>query len=1218
MNKLFKKIAGSIIGMAMAIGVGVVAGKSAVHEVEATTAGYTSIYKLDTTSCGNTSSNAYANIGTKTVENNDISIDWSLRGNGQQAPWRMGGKNLSGENREIYTQTALSQDVDRVEIGFGTAADVTVNSFTVTVHNSAENAADGSNAVATYTPTFAASSVIGVDFPNSYNGKFYRFVLNVTVSKKNNKNEWVNCYVQLSSIEFLKASSLTQLAKPNPIYNRTDNEITWPAVTNATSYQIKVDDGAFAAGSSPYSLSSLNLTSGMLHTVQIKAIGDGITYSDSDVASLKIAFLTHAGTESNPYTVEEARAVIDDNTGDLTLTEKCATGIVSEIVTAYSSEHGNITFNISSDGTTQAVQLQAYRVVGSSAYTIDSSDDVEVGDEVIISGTLKKYNSTYEFDAGSEVIYSSKIPAPAPTKTLKEIVIGGTYTTEFEYGAAFTFGGTVTAKYVEEGAQDKVLEASEYTITPAVGTQLTESGKVTISYTEGNETKTAEYNITVAEQQVPPTVEPTVALNVQSLSGKVGDEDVELTASIEHFSENPTLDYAWAAGNDKITVTKDSTHSEKATVHYVSEGESSVRLTVTNSATQPAESAQVEIQVTIAPASVTPTPTDEPIIIAANSLGLTSTKLAEEAEVDYLNVTYVVSADAGIQNPDYTGGDLLDTTGGVVFLKNPGYLYNKTALADNIAKFEVFINQNASSSLKIKVGFGSEALTAALTTADVNAGSSLGKVISSFTIPENSKFFRIDTSSGNAQIQVRITLGEASGGGSGEGGEGGEGSNEKGSQNNPYTVAEALAVAKALDPTGQTQNKVYTKGVITSTVKKSDQDGSYFFNIADKSGDEGLLVYWASCETQPEEGDEVLVNGYLKHYVKDNKSTYEILEGSFTITKSGGSGEGGEGGEGSNEKGSQNNPYTVAEALAVAKALNPAASTPSAVYTKGIITSKVTVSDQDGKFMFDIADEKGGEELLVYWASCDTQPEEGDEVLVNGKLKNFIKNEESTYEVINGSFTITKSGGEGGSGEGGEGGEGGGEEVTKATITFMANGGTGSMAAVQVDKGSQYTLPECKFTAPANKVFKGWKVNNSGSVKQPGEKITVSADTKLYAQWETRTLVNLTVTAPTKTDYFVGDKIDITGFKVVATYSNGDTEDVTNKIGSITIDTSKPGQKVITVTYDGMTQTFTINVTRNPDVHDGCHCSILAGSALISITTLMGAGLLMLRKRKEK
>ena len=72
--------------------------------------------------------------------------------------------------------------------------------------------------------------------------------------------------------------------------------------------------------------------------------------------------------------------------------------------------------------------------------------------------------------------------------------------------------------------------------------------------------------------------------------------------------------------------------------------------------------------------------------------------------------------------------------------------------------------------------------------------------------------------------------------------------------------------------------------------------------------------------------------------------------------------------------------------------------------------------------------------------------------------------------------------------------------VTTYTVSFDANGGTGTMANVTVISGN-YTLPPCTFTAPEGKQFKGWATSASGTVIT-GTSITVSADTKLFAIWE--------------------------------------------------------------------------------------------------------------------
>ena len=48
----------------------------------------------------------------------------------------------------------------------------------------------------------------------------------------------------------------------------------------------------------------------------------------------------------------------------------------------------------------------------------------------------------------------------------------------------------------------------------------------------------------------------------------------------------------------------------------------------------------------------------------------------------------------------------------------------------------------------------------------------------------------------------------------------------------------------------------------------------------------------------------------------------------------------------------------------------------------------------------------------------------------------------------------------------------------------------------------EYALPQCGFTAPEGKEFAGWKVNGQGDLLQPGEKINVTSNIELVAQWK--------------------------------------------------------------------------------------------------------------------
>ena len=71
------------------------------------------------------------------------------------------------------------------------------------------------------------------------------------------------------------------------------------------------------------------------------------------------------------------------------------------------------------------------------------------------------------------------------------------------------------------------------------------------------------------------------------------------------------------------------------------------------------------------------------------------------------------------------------------------------------------------------------------------------------------------------------------------------------------------------------------------------------------------------------------------------------------------------------------------------------------------------------------------------------------------------------------------------------------------TVSFNANGGTGSIDNAIVASGNEYILPDgTGLTAPTGKVFGGWKLNNEGDTKSAGTGIGVNSDVVLYAQWD--------------------------------------------------------------------------------------------------------------------
>ena len=79
------------------------------------------------------------------------------------------------------------------------------------------------------------------------------------------------------------------------------------------------------------------------------------------------------------------------------------------------------------------------------------------------------------------------------------------------------------------------------------------------------------------------------------------------------------------------------------------------------------------------------------------------------------------------------------------------------------------------------------------------------------------------------------------------------------------------------------------------------------------------------------------------------------------------------------------------------------------------------------------------------------------------------------------------------------------------SITFAANGASGTMSAVKADRGTTITLPACTFTAPAGKHFQAWDIG--GKTYAPGATFAVNGPITLKAIWASHTGGHATCTA---------------------------------------------------------------------------------------------------------
>ena len=253
--------------------------------------------------------------------------------------------------------------------------------------------------------------------------------------------------------------------------------VTIACATDGASIYYTLDGTEPTSNSTLYS-SAISIT----ETKTIKAIAKkDDAYSAVASATYSIFPVEHAGTQQDPYTVADARNAIDANIG---ITNIYATGIVSEIVTPYNSQYGNISYNISTDGLTTSDQLQAYRGKSYNGDNFTGAGDIQVGDVVVVYGTLKKYNDTYEFDQNNQLVSLNR-PAAVPVINAENVELAYNATSgEIAYTISNATEATLTAASTTDWISNIQVAADKVTFTTTANEgNIDREGFITLSYT---------------------------------------------------------------------------------------------------------------------------------------------------------------------------------------------------------------------------------------------------------------------------------------------------------------------------------------------------------------------------------------------------------------------------------------------------------------------------------------------------------------------------------------------------------------------------------------------------------------------------------------------------------------------------------------------------------------------------------------------------------------
>jgi len=264
------------------------------------------------------------------------------------------------------------------------------------------------------------------------------------------------------------------------------------------------------------------------------------------------------GSETNPYTVAQARAAIDAGTG---ITNVYATGIVSEIVTAYNPTYHNITYNISADGLTTSDQLQAFRGKSYDGDDFTSEDDIQVGDVVVVYGTLTKYSSTYEFTQNNQLVSLVR-------KTASNLTLTSDAEVELERTSAnanptsdITWTTSSTGAITCVSSNDAVATVTNAGVITAVGEG---SATITISQAADEDYKAGQASVTVNVTDNRSAVVTGIDLPAAQKTLTVGDANEFAPTGTIDGGFLGTLVYTYATSNASVVAVADNLFSAEA------------------------------------------------------------------------------------------------------------------------------------------------------------------------------------------------------------------------------------------------------------------------------------------------------------------------------------------------------------------------------------------------------------------------------------------------------------------------------------------------------------------------------------------------------------------------------------------------------------------------------------------------------------------------------
>ena len=320
--------------------------------------------------------------------------------------------------------------------------------------------------------------------------------------------------------------------------------------------------------------------------------------------------------------------------------------------------------------------------------------------------------------------------------------------------------------------------------------------------------------------------------------------------------------------------------------------------------------------------------------------------------------------------------------------------------------------------------------------------------------------------------------------------------NQKGSESNPYTVTEAIALIKAGTAPS---TAVCVKGKITAVTFFNATYSSLSYNIADEGSSEVIEVYSGkgkdganfSSKDDLKVGQTVVVKGIVKAFTKNDGTIVNEIDKNSTIISIENTGTTSPDNPATG-KGSLSDPYNVAEAIAAIKA---GTAPTTQVYLTGIISDVAFYNGQYKSITYYISDDGKSKDMQVYSGKglngADFASKEdlkvGQKVTILGKIMKFTDKNGNDIMEVDKTSSIVKIEGEG---------TGGGEVKPDPTPDTPASGNIEMTdASILSGKSGDVELVEKYYNSQNVTNESTWYTWKIGDTTFKGAKICISDGT---------------------------------------------------------------------------------------------------------------------------